>query len=378
MKNSMLRLGIFLVASILVVLILIAAVRLFSCHPPPRDPANAEPTTPPADQALATVTAAPAPGIRVYTSPDRTRKTFGNNLVAAVSNAAPGETIAIGPGSYTFDITLRPAANVNIVGAGSDETRLVYRGSNVAFIVGSGFVLFQKIHLTADHAAQLINCDGHSAYLLSCRLSNDSGLALYAEGTDVTAASSDIIGGIDVATAGFLKIQDTRYDRNRTRGPVEERMLAPRTGCLLDNWTFAEGGKGRWRAGPGWTIADGAATWNAAAGGKDGNLAQGIKMNPGRRYSLIWKVSGSSGVFLERTIRLGGQSMDFTHTGDGVFAKKFTASAADPVHIYAEPGPNAPTSMKLDFVFLQELDDARPDNALPADKVIQLDAKSGK
>jgi hypothetical protein len=73
------------------------------------------------------------------------------SIAAAISQAQAGDTVRLPEGTFSLTEPVRPKSGIKLLGAGQEKTRLVYRGTNPAVLIGLNTCLDVELaHMTLD------------------------------------------------------------------------------------------------------------------------------------------------------------------------------------------------------------------------------------
>ena len=73
------------------------------------------------------------------------------SIAAAISQAQAGDTVRLPEGTFSLAEPMRPKSGIKLLGAGQEKTRLVYRGTKPAVLIGlNGCQDVEIAHMTLD------------------------------------------------------------------------------------------------------------------------------------------------------------------------------------------------------------------------------------
>ena len=73
------------------------------------------------------------------------------SIAAAISQAQAGDTVRLPEGTFSLTEPVRPKSGIKLLGAGQEKTRLVYRGTNPAVLIGLNACQDVELaHMTLD------------------------------------------------------------------------------------------------------------------------------------------------------------------------------------------------------------------------------------
>ncbi len=137
-------------------------------------------------------------------------------VAAALRQASPGDTVQLVAGTYELDEPIRPKSNIRLIGAGQENTTLVYRGTKPSVLVS----------LTDCEDVELahMTLDGQSSPLLTQGISGVKSRRLWLHHLTIRDLA-------DVKTWGPHAILFSGHNPSMERGVTDSRI----TDCRIEN-----------------------------------------------------------------------------------------------------------------------------------------------